>query len=320
MRKGRLVLILISALVFSGLFFSYRPYIWSQENSIPKPYSNSKFIDVDGVRLHYRFWKIENEEQKPWILLVHGFSGSSFSWSNLVDTLNSIGYNVVAVDVPPYGYSDKSLRLNHSPDSRAELIWKFTNSIDSKSKWTLVGHSMGGGIVAAMALLQPHRVDKTILVAPALFKCLSEGKRSFRQKLMSFPPVEWVAAGFARIYFVRPKKFKKSLELAYGRKPSADEFEAYYLPFKQKGMVRGVLSSFSRSNPTKILDITDFETNSLAIWGTKDSWVPYERMKSITDSIHSLSVVLIEGAGHIPMETNPNDFNKLIVDFLLSPE
>ena len=108
------------------------------------PYNNSQYVLVDGVTLHYRTWINDSTNLKPWILLVHGFSGSTYTWNKNIDTLVSAGYNVVAVDVPPFGYSDKNRRTNQSVDSRANLLWHFTKEICQNERWILFGHSMGG--------------------------------------------------------------------------------------------------------------------------------------------------------------------------------
>lgn len=282
------------------------------------PYDNSKYVEVDGVTLHYRVWQNSSGNENPWILLVHGFSGSTYTWNKNVDTLVSSGYNVVAVDVPPFGYSDKSTKINHSVDNRARLLWSFTNTVSKEEKWILFGHSMGGGIVAAMAIQEPQKIYKIVLVAPSLFGEVKPG-RSTRQKLLSFAPVEFIVSSFGRIFLVRKKRVEKLVESAYGKPGTDEDVMAYYIPLKQKGMARAIISASSRAKPSTTLNIADFNSEALAIWGENDTWVPFSRMKRITDLMENLSIVIIKDTGHNPMETDSKLFNKIVLEYLSQP-
>jgi hypothetical protein len=76
------------------------------------PFNNSHFITVDELKLHYRLWNVEEENIRGNVLMVHGFGGSTFSWEQVADSLQQLGYRAVAVDVPPFGYSDRAPRQN----------------------------------------------------------------------------------------------------------------------------------------------------------------------------------------------------------------
>ena len=124
-----------------------------------KPFFNSKFIEIDKMMLHYRIWPASGSaDTLPWVFMVHGMGGSTWSWEKNAPFLSAEGYNVVAVDVPPFGYSSKNPDFNQSADSRARLFWDFLERIHPGSVWNLVGHSMGGGIVQAMAIINPDKV------------------------------------------------------------------------------------------------------------------------------------------------------------------
>ncbi|PKP36366.1 MAG: hypothetical protein CVT98_08125 [Bacteroidetes bacterium HGW-Bacteroidetes-15] len=310
---------LILPLIVSVLFiFTIAFSLYSQVITPSKPFDNSEFLTVDGVKIHFRVWKSLTENDNPWILLVHGFSGSTYSWNKNIEALSTSGYNIVAVDVPPFSYSDKSTKLNHSVDNRAELLLKFTHELNADTKWHLFGHSMGGGIVAAMAILKPEIVDKVVFVAPALFGKLEPG-RSFRQKLIAFSPIEWTLAGIGKIFLIRESRIEKLIESAYGQKSSPEDVLGYFTPLNQNGMARAIISSFSKSNPTRSLDINDFNSPALAIWGANDSWVPYHSMKGYTDKMENLTIVIIKETGHNPMETDTELFNKIVLEYFSKP-
>lgn len=287
----------------------------SQAHNSFKPFANSEFIDVDNVKLHYRRWEYQPNDSSQWVLLVHGFAGSTYSWNKNVSSLIESGFNVVAVDVAPFGYSDKSNKLNHSVDSRAKLLLNFINTIQPEAEWNLIGHSMGGGIVAAMAIIDPEKINKVILVDPALFGTIKPG-RSIAQKVISFPPIELALASIGKLFFVRESRIAKFLESAYGEEPNQEDIFEYYKPLAQKGVTRSIVASFSKANPTVTLSISDLNQQCIAIWGANDTWVPYSEMKKFVDQIPNISTVIIKGTAHNPMETDAKLFNRLVTDFL----
>ncbi len=282
-----------------------------------KPYNNSHFCEIEGVMIHYRIWQESIEtESKPWIFLVHGFSATTYSWEKSIEPLTESGFNVIAVDVPPFGYSDKNPRLNHSPDNRAVLLWHFLDSVQPNSSWNFVGHSMGGGIVTAMAILQPQRVEKVVLVDPSLFRKLKP-ERSLGQILVSLHPVERLFSVLGEIFFIKTEPVKKLLYTAYQKQPTAEQTEAYLRGLQVPGTARGIVAAFSKAKPSHKLSIEDFKSTAIAIWGDNDTWIPFERMKSITDSLDNVSVHIIENSGHVPQETDPEIFNSILLSFLL---
>jgi 2-hydroxy-6-oxonona-2,4-dienedioate hydrolase len=88
-----------------------------------KPYNNSSFLTVDSVRFHYRVWNGDVKQPAGKVFLVHGFCGSTYAWRNNIDTLVSLNYKVVAVDLPGFGYSERNVMINQSQSNRARLLW-----------------------------------------------------------------------------------------------------------------------------------------------------------------------------------------------------
>jgi pimeloyl-ACP methyl ester carboxylesterase len=247
--------------------------------------------------------------------MVHGFGGSTWSWEKNTPVLASSGFNVIAVDVPPFGYSGKNPDFNQSVDSRAELTWRLLNSIRPGQIWHLVGHSMGGGIIQAMAILNPGQVEKVVFTDPALFSNLSNTDKKQRS-LLSFRPFQPIAAGLGRAILVRPAKIRKMLESSYGRQPDAIDVQEYYKALRQKGFALALIRSSAESRPITPLEGKSFNKPAIAIWGDHDTWVPLEQMKPLLEHLPTVEVIVIEGAGHLPMATHPELFNNEVLRFL----
>lgn len=283
-----------------------------------RPFPNSSFIETDKMMLHYRTWPAAvPNDTLPWVLLVHGMGGSTFSWENNAPVLASEGFNVVAVDVPPYGYSDKNPNYNQSVDSRSDLLWAFLDRIRPGTEWNLIGHSMGGGIVQCMAIDHPDRVGQVVFVDPALFNTMDD-ENEYRMRILRFRPFEWIATGLGNAFLIRPKKIRKLLQSSFGSEPDSTEISEYYRAISQPGTARALIRSSAKSKPVHPVDGKSFSKPAIAICGEKDTWVPLKEMQSLLDQVPSIKVVVIEGAGHCPMETHAGVFNQQVIRFLKS--
>ncbi|WP_435770083.1 alpha/beta fold hydrolase [Nocardioides sp. SYSU DS0651] len=99
-------------------------------------------------------------------LLVHGLGGSSVTWVEVMEGLARRG-PVVAVDLPGFGRTP-----SHDDDPLTVPGYvRFVLDVADTLGWdsfTLHGNSMGGLIGTLLAADHPQRVDRLVLVSPAL--------------------------------------------------------------------------------------------------------------------------------------------------------
>jgi len=280
------------------------------------PFSDSRFTIVDGVRVHYRESGPYGEESRGSVLLVHGFAGSTFSWRYVTDTLVALGFHVVAVDMPPYGYSDKNPSINQSFTARAYSINLFLEQVFPGREWHVVGHSMGGGVTQALAIMYPDRIRSATLVDGTLFSSLSTGEYA----------TPWIIRGGMRremaLIFMRPLlvnrlMVKRLLTSAYGRSPARDEVTGYLVPLKIRGTARAILNAPVASTELMAISTDSLKLPILVIWGDQDKWVPADAFKEVVEKMDGARMVYVHGAAHCPMETHPVEFNALLAGFLL---
>jgi pyruvate dehydrogenase E2 component (dihydrolipoamide acetyltransferase) len=77
----------------------------------------------------------------------------------------SDAHDVIAIDLPGHGASDKRL-AGASLSDQARFVARFLETIGIE-RAHVVGHSMGGGIALALALICPSKVASLTLLAPA---------------------------------------------------------------------------------------------------------------------------------------------------------
>ncbi len=281
-----------------------------------EPFTNSYFANVNDVSIHYRLWLSDNDDAKDnWILLVHGMGGSTYSWEQNAAFFAQNNFNVVAVDVPPFGYSDKSPKLNHSADNRALLLLDFLNTINPEKKWNLIGHSMGGGIVQAMSILNPEMTDKVVFVAPALITTPAS-RRHISTYLVRFRPIERIMVIVGEKFYIKPKRIEKMLHSSFGRLPSEEEVREYYRALSVPGTSLAIMRAFTNAKAINKICGYDFDKPFLAVLGNNDTWIPTNSIIRTLEEFNSGEIHIIDDAAHCPMETHAETFNKLVLSFL----
>jgi pimeloyl-ACP methyl ester carboxylesterase len=112
-----------------------------------------------GRRLGLRLW---DGHGTP-VVLVHGLLDCALGWQPYAQRTSR---RLVAVDVPGFGGSDLPRRPQLS--AYAEDVLEALDEI-GVSRFMAVGHSLGGGVAAAMADRAPGRVAGLVLIAPVGF-------------------------------------------------------------------------------------------------------------------------------------------------------
>ena len=300
-----------------AFLFVFQP-VESAAQLTQKPYPNSKFDTIDGIMVHYRVWNEDVDQPTRKILFIHGFAGSTFCFRYLYDTLETLGYKVVAIDLPGAGYSDRTLDFNHSHSSRARFLWKFLSALEPEDTtgWQIVGHSMGGGAAEAMAIMEPERTDKLVLIAGTIFRKSNNmtGTVGFmiRQK-----KIKKFMVAYADRNVITYKRFSRMLKSAYKRKPDSTEVMGYLTPLEIEGSAAALINVYVNNKEIEKLDVRNLtEVPVMAIWGTKDSWVSLSTSRIYLSAFPDLELVKIKGAGHLTMETNLEEFLPPFLRFL----
>ncbi|MGA8256014.1 MAG: alpha/beta fold hydrolase [Nocardioides sp.] len=99
-------------------------------------------------------------------LLVHGLGGSSVTWVQVMSGL-AIDGPVVALDLPGFGATPTLPGEPLDVDAYADLVIAAADAL-GWSTFTLHGNSMGGLVSLLAAAAHPDRVERLVLVSPAL--------------------------------------------------------------------------------------------------------------------------------------------------------
>jgi pimeloyl-ACP methyl ester carboxylesterase len=119
-----------------------------------------KFIEVDGVRVHY-----VDRGEGPAVVLVHGNGVmlQDFELSGVLG-LAAEHHRVIAFDRPGFGYSDRPRSTIWTPAAQARLIAEALQQI-GVGPAVIVGHSWGTIVALAMALDHAEAVSGLVLLS-----------------------------------------------------------------------------------------------------------------------------------------------------------
>lgn len=290
------------------------PYLLPGENAkaIPeKPFDNSEFVIVDDVSLHIRFWPAL--QSKGNILLIHGLGGSTFSFRNNAEPLSDAGYNVIAVDLPAFGYSDRKRNISHSQENRARLLWLMIEEVEKKygiiDDWILFGHSMGASTTLAMANQKADKVSALGFIDGAV----SGDQRN--NLLFKIPPIQQWMKVILKNFVVKERNVTNFLTSAYNRTPSEKEIAGYFDPYTVKGTFGAWVDFLGSAKNINIEDLSDKGIPIIVLWGEDDEWVSVDTVEIITSTVSKTYVYIFEGEGHCPNETSPV-FNDKMIELL----
>ena len=247
-----------------------------------------------------RFLKTGSGTGTP-IVLVHGFGGDLSSWLLNQDALAD-SHTVYSLDLPGHGESQK----NQQTASIGELAATVEAFLDATNLASvhLVGHSLGGGVAAALAVGSPHRVASLTLLAPVGLG--REINSDFIQGLLNAD---------------RRKEMKGVLETLFHDPAlvSGDMVKNVLQGKRIDGAIESLRSiaerCFGEGRQATILreDLAKLRLPVQIVWGVSDRIIPPEHAASLPGAI---PVHMIENAGHMVHMEKAAEVNRLIARFV----
>ena len=232
---------------------------------------------IGQMRLHYRV-----AGDGPPLVLVHGYGAASSWWRHNMGPLAE-QRRVYALDLGGFGRSWPKHHFSLERTVECLVSWMQELGLPCVD---LCGHSMGGQVCLRLAAAYPEHVRKLVLVdasgLPLHTRLLPLAWRSLRSHghtHFRFAPIAMATALQAG-----PLVLWSALHDLL-----ADD-------------VQTVLSGIAA--PT------------LLVWGERDLLVPLELGRALHGAIQGSRLVVVPDAGHNVMFERPEQFNRLVLDFL----
>ena len=217
------------------------------------------------------------------IVLVHGLSGSPRWWSRNVPAIAE-RYRVYLVDLPGFG-TMRSLRRRFVLAEAAAWLSEWMEAVGLE-RAHLVGHSMGGYVSVRLAASRPDLVRRLVRVAPS-------GIPTERSMLGHLIPL-LLAARYAAPAFV-PVLVRDALRTG---------------PTTLWRAARDLLAEDVRG------DLRNIAAPTLLVWGENDPLIPPAVGDLLREEIPDSRLLVLHGAGHVPMFDQFKEFDAALLAFL----
>jgi pimeloyl-ACP methyl ester carboxylesterase len=270
--------------------------------------SNSAFIDIDGVPVHY-IMEGRMDDSLP-IVFIHGTLASLHTWDTLSSFLKT-NKKIIRLDLPAFGLTGPNRLNQYSFNFYNQFLDEFLLKLNV-TQCIVAGNSLGGSIAWNYAIASPDKVKQLILLDASGYPKKDE-KGSLGFKLAGIPVLNQALKHISPISLIR-----KSLEDAFYNKALVTEkmVQQYHDMLLREGNRAAVLELFQhpmKADPAKIKTITQ---PTLIIWGKQDQLISYINASLFKQDIRNSQMLVLDKVGHIPMEEAPNQVATAILEFI----
>jgi pimeloyl-ACP methyl ester carboxylesterase len=121
-------------------------------------------VRADGTRIRW----VELPGVEPTRVYVHGLGACSAPYyAEAISHPGLSGHRSLMIDLVGFGFSDRPTDLAYTLEEHADLLAEALSQA-GVSQAHLIGHSMGGAVVALLALRHPQLASRLLLVDPSL--------------------------------------------------------------------------------------------------------------------------------------------------------
>jgi pimeloyl-ACP methyl ester carboxylesterase len=266
---------------------------------------------VRGIDLYYEHY--HNPDAKESLVLLHGFLSSSFSFRHLIPLLKE-DYNVISVDLPPFGKSGKISSFKYSYENLAATVVELMKSLGIH-EFNVVGHSMGGQIAMNILLHHPDHAKKGILLCSSGYL----KKASLPLVLSSYIPYFHL---YVKFHLARSGVKQNLQNVVYDHSMINDEMLYGYLtPFLEDDIFKALTMMIRhREGDLSSEELRKIKAPCLLIWGEHDRVVPVRIGRKLNNDLKNSELIILKETGHLVPEERPEDVHQLINRFIAAEE
>jgi pimeloyl-ACP methyl ester carboxylesterase len=292
------IALLICVASVGSIFYANPTWVFShiQELSMRATGAESRFVMIDGHRIHYY---VSGPVSGAPIVLVHGLGGRSEDFVNLVPYLKKSGYRVYTPDLLGFGQSEEPTNASYSIGDQADLVINFFDAMGLQ-RADLGGWSMGGWIAQKVAVDNPERVSRLILMDSAGLMM----RPSWDTRLFT-PTTPAELAQLQALLTPHPKAM-----------PQFMAQDILRISASYSWVVKRALTSMLSAKDVMDEDLPSLKMPVLILWGELDRITPLSEGRAIHLLIPQSQSVVASGCGHLAPQSCSKAFGPEITRFL----
>jgi len=235
------------------------------------------------------------------LVLVHGYLAGAEIWSQQLDFFKT-RFEVLAPNLPGFG---DSAHLT-APETIVGFAMRVLDELRAQGieRFHLLGHSMGGMIVQAMAALSPERIGSLV--------CYGTG------------PVGVLPDRFETIEMSRTRLKDEGLERTVKRIAATwfrkGETATGYPACVKLGLKASMQAALASLSAWETWDgrpgMAKIKADTLVVWGDRDRSYGWSQPEALWRGIRNSSLAVVPGCAHNVHMEKSELFNSIIGDFL----
>ncbi|WP_249872624.1 alpha/beta fold hydrolase [Oceanobacillus saliphilus] len=243
---------------------------------------------------------------KPPLVLVHGFVSSTYTFNRLIPLLAK-HFSIIALDLPGFGRSEKSMSFVYSYENYAKIVAECIDYFRLKNV-CIIGHSMGGQIALYTARLIPEQINRLILLS-------SSGYLKSANRLMilcSYLPLFNIAVKRR----VTRRDVRESLQNVFYNQAliTDDHIREFEGPLKEENFYKSLVRLLRhREGDLNANQLKEVKTPALLIWGEEDKVVPVGVGKRLEADLPNAKLITFEKTGHLVTEERTKEIYEQIL-------
>ncbi|MCS1351577.1 2-succinyl-6-hydroxy-2,4-cyclohexadiene-1-carboxylate synthase [Mechercharimyces sp. CAU 1602] len=266
-------------------------------------------IDVNGF--HY-YVEVRGEGEP--LLLLHGFTGSTRTWSSFIPSWEK-HYQLVMVDFPGHGKTDTPAEISHY--SMEQVLIDLCCILDRLQidHTHLLGYSMGGRVALAFALTFPERVKSLLLesTSPGLERCEERKKRREQDHRLA-EQIEREGMDSFVSYWENIPLFRTQTQLPLALRARLRSERMQHRPLGLANSLRGMGTGAQPSYWSKLQNLTISVLLMVGEWDHKFCQIADAMKKELPYA----ELVQISQAGHAIHVEQTQVFDKIVMQYLNS--
>lgn len=256
-------------------------------------------------------------EGQPFVMMHGGGPGAS-ALANYRDNLPAFeGFQVILPDQPGFGGSYKPSEADLDERSITEItVDAMFQVLDALGvdRFHLMGNSLGGAAALGMAIAQPDRVEKLVLMAPGggwvpMGPTPTEGQKMMFRYYNGEGPTFKKMKDFVGTMVANRKKFSdEDIQRRYEASLDPEGIEFYHR-YNASFAKRGGMDPLWK-------DLGKITADTLLLWGRDDRTITLDGSGLMLKHIRRVQLHVFSGCGHWVQVEKKADFERLTTGFL----
>ncbi len=249
---------------------------------------------------------LENGESNPQaIIFIHAFPLCNRMWDEQIKYFTE-KYRIIVYDIRSFGYSESN-DFNFTIDSHVDDLLNIINELHLH-KPVICSLSMGGYIA-----LRALELNQSLFKGAVLSDTKSEADTN-PAKINRAAQIKQIKGGDRKIFTANFIKAALAEDTFTGKQEIVNFLEEMIGWQNDSAITGGLMTLASRTDTTDSLTKLDLPVQ--IIQGEQDKLIPLEFAKSMNGKIKGSGLAVIKNCGHFPNMENPEEFNRVIDDFL----